>query len=237
MRFLTAGDRGLVVEFGNEISEEINNQVHAFAGQLASKKIKGIIEVVPTFRSLMIYYDPDSISYSKLVRILSTIQVSGKNAGNDKKKVLQIPCCYEAPFGEDLTDMEQILGLSKQEIIQIHSSTNYKVYMLGFLPGFVYLGGLDPRIETPRLKTPRVKIDAGSVGIGGNQTGVYPVPSPGGWRLIGNTPVKFYDPNSKEPFLCQAGEYIHFVPISYEEYQHIEQLVAAGRYQKEYTEV
>lgn len=237
MRFLTAGDRGLVVEFGNEISEDINNRVHAFAGQIASKKIKGIIEVVPTFRSLMIYYDPARISYSKLVRALSTIQVSENDTDDSKKKVLQIPCCYEAPFGEDLADMEQILGLSRQEIIQIHSSVNYKIYMLGFLPGFVYLGGLDPRIETPRLKTPRVKIEAGSVGIGGNQTGVYPVASPGGWRLIGNTPVKFYDPESKEPFLCQAGEYIHFVPVTYEEYRHIEQLVAAGKYQKEYVDV
>lgn len=237
MKFLTAGDRGLVVEFGNEISEITNNQVHAFARQVTAKKIKGIMEVVPTFRSLMIYYDPDFISYNKLVRILSTIQISEKDAGSGKKKVLQIPCCYEIPFGEDLADMEQILGLSRQEIIQIHSSIDYKIYMLGFLPGFVYLGGLDPRIETPRLKTPRVKIDAGSVGIGGNQTGVYPVASPGGWRLIGNTPVKFYDPKSEEPFVCQAGEYIHFVPITYEEYRHIEQMVATGKYQKEYTEV
>lgn len=237
MRFLTAGDRGLVVEFGNEISEEINNQVHAFARQIEERKIKGIIETVPTFRSLMIYYDTDVISYQKLIRILSRIPVSEEDVGKEKKKVLQIPCCYEAPFGEDLADMEQLLGLSRQEIVQIHSSTNYKIYMLGFLPGFVYLGGLDPRIETPRLKTPRVKIEAGSVGIGGNQTGVYPVASPGGWRLIGNTPVKFYDPQSKEPILCHAGEYIRFVPVTYQEYRHIEQLVADGKYQKEYVEV
>ena len=109
--------------------------------------------------------------------------------------------------------------LSEKEIIDIHAGTEYRVYMLGFLPGFVYLGGMDERIAAPRLKTPRVSIPAGSVGIGGSQTGVYPMASPGGWRLIGMTPVAFYDPTRETPVLCEAGDYIRFVPISPEEYE------------------
>ena len=112
-----------------------------------------------------------------------------------------------------------LTGLSEKEIIDIHAGTEYRVYMLGFLPGFVYLGGMDERIAAPRLKTPRVSIPAGSVGIGGSQTGVYPMASPGGWRLIGMTPTPFYDPTSENPVLCEAGDYIRFVPITPDEYE------------------
>ena len=119
--------------------------------------------------------------------------------------------------------MEQLTGLSRQEIIELHSGTDYKIYMLGFLPGFVYLGGLDKRLEVPRLDTPRVKIGKGAVGIGGDQTGIYPMDSPGGWRLIGGTPVDLYDPHREDPVLFKAGEYIRFVPISIMDYYDIRQ--------------
>ncbi|MBQ2047711.1 MAG: 5-oxoprolinase subunit PxpB, partial [Schwartzia sp.] len=122
---------------------------------------------------------------------------------------------------EDLIDMEKVTGLSREEIVKIHSGTDYRVYMLGFLPGFAYLGGLDERIAAPRLKTPRLSIPAGSVAIGGNQTGVYPIASPGGWRIIGSTPIEFYNPNREEPILCKAGDYIRFVPIGEDEYDEI----------------
>ena len=121
--------------------------------------------------------------------------------------------------GPDMDDMTTLTGLSREEIIAIHSGTDYKIYRMGFLPGFVYLGGLDPRICAPRLSTPRTRIEPGSVGIGGSQTGVYPVASPGGWRILGYTPLKFYDPLKDEPILCRAGQYIRFVPISREEYE------------------
>ena len=127
--------------------------------------------------------------------------------------------------------MEELTGLSSKEIIQIHSGTDYLVYMLGFLPGFVYLGGLDERIHAPRLTTPRVKIPAGAVGIGGSQTGVYPLDSPGGWRLIGRTPLRMYDPDREEPFLCNAGDYIRFCPIEETDYREIEAQVKTGTYQ------
>ena len=132
------------------------------------------------------------------------------------KMVLQVPCCYDGP---DLDGMTALTGLSREEIIAIHSGVDYKIYMMGFLPGFVYLGGLDKRICVPRLETPRTRIEPGSVGIGGSQTGVYPVASPGGWRILGRTYLKFYDPNRTEPILCRAGQYIRFVPISREAYE------------------
>lgn len=132
--------------------------------------------------------------------------------------------------------MEKHTGLTRDEIIAIHSSVDYKIYMLGFLPGFVYLGGLDKRLEMPRMTTPRVKIQPGAVGIGGSQTGVYPLTSPGGWRLMGGTPVDFYDPDRENPILCQAGEYIRFVPISIDDYYDIRREVVKGTYQVEAVE-
>ena len=178
----------------------------------------------------MIYYDPLKISYEELekrVRILGSTETL-KN--HKKKRILKIPCCYGARFGPDLRDMEKHTGLDRDEIIAIHSSVDYRIYMMGFLPGFVYLGGLDSRIEMPRLSTPRVKIPAGAVGIGGNQTGVYPVASPGGWRLIGGTPVEFYDAGRQEPILCRAGEYIRFVPVSLDDYYDIRRMIVKGEY-------
>ena len=203
LKIMPAGDRGMVAEFGNVISIQINDQVQQLKKCLSNEQIQGVLELQPTFRSLMIYYDPLKISYEELekrVRILGSAETL-KN--HKKKRILKIPCCYGARFGLDLRDMEKHTGLDRDEIIAIHSSVDYRIYMMGFLPGFVYLGGLDSRIEMPRLSTPRVKIPAGAVGIGGNQTGVYPVASPGGWRLIGGTPVEFYDAGRQEPILCR----------------------------------
>ena len=218
LRFLPAGDRALVAEFGKSIDEETNRKVQQLCRTLEEQPVRGVTELVPTFRSLMICYDPKIVTYRKLVKNLEGRQLSGEEKEESAKRILEVPCCYD---GEDLEDMETITGLSREEIISIHSGTTYKIYMLGFLPGFVYLGGLDARICAPRLASPRTRIPAGSVGIGGNQTGVYPMASPGGWRLIGRTPLRFYDPARPEPILCRAGEYIRFVPIGSEEFDRI----------------
>lgn len=216
IRFYPAGDCALVAEFGQIIDETVNDQVHGMARWLQAQRIPGVQEVLPTFRSLMVYYDPIRISYGKLVKRLERCPEMADAAARSEKKILEVPCCYDGP---DLDSMEKLTGLSRETIIQIHSGVDYKIYMMGFLPGFVYLGGLDPRICAPRLETPRTRIEPGSVGIGGSQTGVYPVASPGGWRILGCTPLKFYDPTRPEPILCKAGEYIRFVPISRAEFE------------------
>ena len=215
IRFLPAGDSALVAEFGSEVDEAVNQRVHDMAAWLSANPVAGVTEVLPTFRSLMVFYDPLRISYGALVRKLRKYRPAGQGDGAGEKVVLRIPCCYDGP---DLESMSVLTGLSREEIIAIHSGVDYKIYMMGFLPGFVYLGGLDKRICVPRLETPRTRIEPGSVGIGGSQTGVYPVASPGGWRILGRTYLKFYDPGRAEPILCKAGQYIRFVPISPEEY-------------------
>ena len=235
-RIMPAGDRGLVVEFGNVIDIQTNNRVQQLKKCLREAQIQGVLELQPTFRSLMIYYDPLKISYEELEKRVRILGSAGTLKDHKKKRILKIPCCYGARFGPDLRDMEEYTGLDRDEIIAIHSSVDYRIYMMGFLPGFVYLGGLDPRIETPRLSAPRVKIPAGAVGIGGNQTGVYPVASPGGWRLIGGTPVEFYDAGRQKPILCQAGEYIRFVSISLDDYYDIRRMIVKGEYTIEILE-
>ena len=215
IRFMPAGDAALVAEFGREVDEAVNQRVHDMARWLEAHSIAGVTEVLPTFRSLMVFYDPEKISYSALVRKLRRYRPAAEAGELTDKIVLRVPCCYDGP---DLDGMTALTGLSREEIIAIHSGVDYKIYMMGFLPGFVYLGGLDKRICVPRLETPRTRIEPGAVGIGGSQTGVYPVASPGGWRILGRTYLKFYDPHRAEPILCRAGQYIRFVPISPEEY-------------------
>jgi KipI family sensor histidine kinase inhibitor len=236
VKYLTAGDHAMVVEFGDEIDININNQVHELKSILTRENIPGIVELIPTFRSLMIIYKSGQTSFVKLREIIESFgEISGECA-NSKKKTLKIPCCYGARFGLDFERMEKHTGLSRDEIIDIHSSVDYKIYMMGFLPGFVYLGGLDSRIEVPRLENPRLKIRPGAVGIAGNQTGVYPIASPGGWNLMGGTPVDFYNPNAKNPILCEAGEYIRFVPITIGDYYDIRHMILRGEYKVEVEE-
>lgn len=226
----------MTVEFGRTVDPKINDQVHALAAKLRKENMPGIRELVPAFRSLTIYYDPLETSFQAVRQNILSYGDISQEGGAVKKRIWKIPCCYGARFGCDLADMEAFTGLDRDEIIAIHSSVDYKIYMMGFLPGFVYLGGLDKRIEMPRLKTPRVKILPGAVGIGGSQTGVYPVASPGGWRLLGGTPVEFYDPGRKEPVLCKAGEYIRFVPITINDYYDIRRMVSKGEYKPEVEE-
>lgn len=218
-RILPAGDCALVVEFGDRISEELNQKVQALNKELKAADLRGIVETVPTFRSLMVAYDPEIIGYGELKKILERMPADAGEGGKRNAKIVEIPVCYGGEFGEDLADVAAHNGLTEEEVIKLHSGRDYPIYMLGFLPGFPYLGGMDERLCTPRLSSPRTKIPAGSVGIGGEQTGIYPLDSPGGWRLIGRTPLKLYDPDREEPVLYRAGDVIRFVPITREEYE------------------
>lgn len=218
-RILPAGDCALVVEFGDSISEELNRKVQALNEALKKMELMGIVETVPTFRSLLVVYDPEFLTYGELRDRLLGIPVRSGGKDGRPPRTVEIPVCYGGEFGEDLADVAAYHGLSEEEVIRLHSGRDYPIYMLGFLPGFPYLGGMDERLHTPRLSSPRTRIPAGSIGIGGEQTGIYPMDSPGGWRLIGRTPLKLYDPDREEPVLYRAGDVIRFVPITGEEYE------------------
>lgn len=228
---LAAGERGLVVEMGNLISPSVNARVQRLAKRLSRRTLEGVIEVVPTYRSLLVTFDPLRVSRSHLIETIHQMIPSEMNpeAGETEGvRVVHVPVCYGGEFGPDLDYVGQHNGLSVDQVIAIHSSKPYLVYMLGFTPGFPYLGGMSDQIATPRLEQPRAKIPQGSVGIAGSQTGLYPVESPGGWRLIGRTPLNPFVPGAVNPFLFSAGDYLRFLPISPQEYHQIRQDVEAG---------
>jgi len=216
--FLSGGDGMLTVQFPGGMCEETNRRIHSLALCIEKAKIRGIRESVPTFSSLSVYYDPLRLSSQKLKRHLQRFLRSEHAQKTGKSRVFEIPVCYEGEYAPDLDDVCALTGLSHEEVIRLHSGRDYRIYMLGFLPGFPYLGGMDERIEAPRLATPRTRIPAGAVGIGGKQTGIYPLASPGGWRLIGRTPVKLYDPERELPILYRAGDAIRFIPITEAEF-------------------
>lgn len=230
VKIMTAGDSSILIQFGNSIDPDINARIAATVQLMKEQHIEGVVDIIPAFCSLLINYDPRVISYDEMKTRMEKILSVEIAAGARKKKVYEIPVCYGGEFGPDLPTIAEHAGLSEQEVIDIHSSTDYLIYMLGFLPGFTYLGGLDERIHTPRLANPRIRIPAGSVGIGGSQTGIYPMDSPGGWQLMGMTPVKTYDPDREVPILVEAGDYIRFVPVDRAEYDRIREEVEQGTY-------
>lgn len=230
-KILTAGDSSILIEFGKEISPEINARITAVVHLIKEQHIVGVVDVIPAFTSLLVNYDPRVLSYSQLRKRLEKLLTIDVAAGTSARMIIEIPVCYGGTYGPDLDYIAEHAGLAKDEVVKIHASRDYLIYMLGFLPGFSYLGGLDERVHTPRLANPRIKIRAGSVGIGGSQTGIYPMDSPGGWQLLGMTPVKTYDPEREIPILYEAGDYIRFVPVTEAEYKAIAVQVEAGTYQ------
>lgn len=217
-KILTSSDCSFCVEFGNEISEQINEQVRAYTMAVEAAGIEGVTELVPTYRSVTVHYKPEIIGWNSLYNKLSKLTESLSSAEFPPAETIRIPVLYGGEYGPDLASLAEAHGLKEEEVIELHTAPDYLIYMMGFLPGFCYLGGLDKKIATPRLKTPRVKIPAGSVGIAGEQTGMYPLESPGGWQLIGMTPLKLYDPQREKPILLEAGSRLKFYPIGKEEY-------------------
>ena len=232
--FASMGDSALMVIAGGSISYEINKTVHNMISVIDDQDWPGIKEIVPTYSSFVIHFDPIQFSMDGLIECVKNIWNIDTNSENTSARTVLIPTLYGADYGPDLESVSELTKLSMEEVIDIHSKTDYLVYALGFSPGFPYLGGLDSKIHCPRLGSPRVSVPRGSVAIADSQTGVYPVSSPGGWRLIGRTPVSMFDPSRVNPSLVTPGDYIRFVPIeSEEEYTFILDSSAEGKYEVE----
>ena len=230
VRYLVAGDSAVCVEFGNEISPEINKKIRAFKIAVEKSDIPGIVETVPTYRSLLVHYHPEVIGFKALTEKFDKLMGSLSSIPIPPPTVIEIPVLYGGEMGPDIENVAEHNHKTVEEVIKIHTSEEYLIYMIGFIAGFPYLGGMSKEIATPRLKSPRVKIEGGSVGIAGEQTGIYPVASPGGWQLIGRTPLKFYDADREKPVLLEAGQYIKFAAVTEEEYKKIEKEVEDGTY-------
>ena len=219
------GDCAISIDFGQVIDPKINRHIRQIIEQIKDLQLDGIIELVPTYCALLVQYDVMVYSYSDICRILEpTLQESVTDSANELVTIVEIPTVYGGEFGPDLGFVASHNHISEDEVVSIHSGTDYLVYMLGFIPGFTYLGGMDPRIATPRLSSPRTLIPAGSVGIAGEQTGTYPSDSPGGWQIIGRTPVTMYDMSKKQAALLQAGDYVRYVSIDENEFHRVKSL-------------
>ncbi|HWL12450.1 MAG TPA: 5-oxoprolinase subunit PxpB [Ureibacillus sp.] len=226
------GDAALVIQLGNGIDEEIHKKVKYMMNLFEKHPFEGYIETVPAYNSLTVYYNPvevyfsnrntkKEIPYAVVQRIVQELLSKSYSTQSIKERVVKIPVVYGDDMGPDLEYVAAYHGLTPSEVIQIHSSADYLVYMIGFAPGFPFMGGMDNRIATPRKDTPRLKIPTGSVGIAGAQTGIYPLETPGGWQIIGRTPLRLFLPEQSPPSLLQPGDRIRFTPISVEEYQNI----------------
>lgn len=230
------GEKALIIRFEQVISEEVHQHVLHIQQAIENLHVEGITELVPAYCSLVVHYDPYKVwQYLKqlgveqppshylltlIEQMITTTQVKVLSDPSTAR-IVEIPVCYGGAYGPDLQEVARFNDLSVEEVIAIHSSKPYFVHMLGFAPGFPYLGGMDKRIAMPRKAIPRPTIEAGSVGIAGEQTGIYPISTPGGWRIIGRTPLQLFRPEHDIPALIQAGDYIKFIPIPTEQFDEI----------------
>lgn len=224
-------EQSLVLSFGDEVSEDILRQINAYHHTLEHSPFAGYVDAVPAYTTLTVFYDPLQVlvsilpgigAFEKVSNYLNMLEVKIEIVAKSAN-VITIPVCYGNDFGPDLEALATMHKLSADEVINIHTKPQYLVYMIGFVPGFAYLGGLDARLDSPRLATPRPVIPAGSVGIAGKQTGIYPLATPGGWQLIGRTPLKMFDAGRAQPSLLQAGDKVKFEPISTEVFDQLSQ--------------
>jgi KipI family sensor histidine kinase inhibitor len=218
-RFLLMGDRGLLLEFGDEISAEVNEKVRRMALAIQAESIEGMIETVPTYRSLLVLYNPLILPVDELKKRLIRLEEELKQTSFPDPKLTKIPVLYGGAYGPDLEGVARHLQISPEEVVRLHCSKPYFIYMIGFMPGFPYMGELPDTLITPRLKTPRLSVPAGSVAIAQKQTGIYPMESPGGWQIMGRTPIKLFDPEKDPPALLQMGDLVQFYPISEKEFK------------------
>lgn len=228
-RFLPAGDTAFAVEFGERIDPEINSLVHRTAALLAAAPPEGLVETVPSFRSLLVHYDPLTTNAETLQKLIGELELDAATSAG-AGRIWRIPALYGGAGGADLAEVAAATGLSEAEVIALHAGTLYRVYAQGFLPGFAYLGELPASLDLPRRINPRVRVPAGSVAIAQRMTGIYPVESPGGWHLIGHTPLRFFDPGKAPPTLFAPGDRVRFVPVDAGAHAVIAEAVARGSY-------
>lgn len=233
-QIVPCGDSALSIEFRNEISEEVHAQVSSMCTVLHNANLTGVKELIPTYCAIMVCYDAYQTGFQLLkTKIERLAQRVLKTQSEHVTKRITIPVCYGGQFGPDMDHVLKFHGITMEELIKRHTAPKYLIYMLGFTPGFAYLGGMDTSIATPRLDNPRTLIPAGSVGIAGEQTGMYPIDSPGGWQLIGRTPLDLYRPDKEPPVLLRASQQIVFRPIELAEYNRIRSQVKADTYEIE----
>lgn len=221
------GDQAILINFEQQIDTAINAAVVALQNAINQANIDGITFLIPAYCSLTVGYNPTIIDHNILVEVIkqigtNSLEKKDKTTTNQIARQIRIPVCYEAPYALDLETLSKEKGITKEQVIALHTSQTYKVYMLGFLPGFVFMGKIVPELACNRKETPRLRVPASSVGIAGFQTGIYPMISPGGWQILGRTPLKIFDPQKDNPFLFQAGDEVSFYSITAEEYLKIE---------------
>ncbi len=222
IKFIPYGDKAVLVNFKDKIDLKTNALVHNFEDALLKEKMEGVIEVIPAYSSVTVIYDPEILNFNVLIKKLKIIRKKKKRSKEILPNTLiEVPVIYGGSYGPDLEFVAKYNGLSTKEVVKIHASCKYVVYMIGFTPGFAYLGGMSSKIFTPRLANPRKTVSRGSVGIGGNQTGIYSIESPGGWRIIGRTPLKLFDINKEPPILLKPGVKVKFTSIDEVEYKRV----------------
>lgn len=219
MRIVAASDSSLLVEFGSTVSERLHRSVLALFRSLLEERDPRIRNLHPGYASLVIDFDVLQISHDELTAHLRRLIDAETLAGSVPERLIEIPVCYDAEMGPDLGSVAEHNGISMDEVIRQHTSASYLVYFLGFSPGFAYMGGLPEKLRTPRLATPRTRVAAGSVGIAGEQTGIYPIESAGGWRLIGRTPERMFDAAANPPTRLLPGDRVSFRSISREKFE------------------
>lgn len=230
VRFLCAGDTAMVVEFGERIDRALSDRVLRLGARLREAKVPGLVEAVPTYRSLMIHYDPLQTDHAGLKdRIAALLQDEGAATG--QARLWRIPACYEAEHAADLPEVAQRTGLAISEVIRLHTETLFHIYMIGFVPGYPYMGDLPKALVLPRRADPRTRVPAGSIAIASTMTAIYPLESPGGWHLIGATPVRLFEPQLPRPALFSPGDKLRFEPIGAADFDLIRKESASGRYQ------
>lgn len=233
VKFLVAGECGLAIQFGHDISPEINLFVQRLTRLLQEANREGISEVVPTYRSVMVYFDPLAITRQALREYIEGLiaELVPQKLEALPSRLITVPVCYGGVLGPDLEYVSRYTGLSAEAVVKLHTSQPYLVYMLGFTPGFPYLGSLADELVMPRKEKPLPRVPAGSVGIAGNQTGFYPGESQGEWWLIGRTPLKTIDLSRRQSFLVAPGDYVQFQAIALSDYFSLRKAVAQGKYQ------